>query len=47
MIDFGKYTLHIWLSYGGTALLLGGLILQSVLAARAAKRALKEAEDER
>lgn len=47
MIDFGKYGLHIWLSYGGSALLIGGLVLQSILSARAAKRQLDEAEDER
>ncbi|TFL19672.1 heme exporter protein CcmD [Jannaschia formosa] len=38
----GKYAFDILLAYGLTALLIGGLILQSVLAARAARRQLEE-----
>jgi heme exporter protein CcmD len=47
MIDFGKHAFHIWLSYGGSVALIGGLLVQSVLASRAAKARLQEAEDER
>lgn len=40
----GKYALDILLAYGITALLVGGLIVQTALSARAARRALEEAE---
>ncbi|WP_299816056.1 heme exporter protein CcmD [uncultured Jannaschia sp.] len=42
MIDFGPYAADIWLAYGLTALLIGGLVAQSVAAARAARRRLRE-----
>lgn len=40
----GRYAFDIALAYAVTILLVGGLIVQSVLAARAARRALEEAE---
>ena len=43
MTDFGPYATDIWLAYGVTALLIGGLIAQSVAAARTARRRLQEA----
>ncbi|MGB3554158.1 MAG: heme exporter protein CcmD [Jannaschia sp.] len=45
MIDLGKYAFDILLAYGLTAILILGLIAQSVLAARATRRALEEAEE--
>ncbi|PWJ13345.1 heme exporter protein CcmD [Jannaschia seohaensis] len=38
----GKYAFDILLAYGLSIALIAGLILQSVLASRAAKRQLKE-----
>ena len=40
----GRYAVDILLAYGLTGLLVGGLVAQSLLAARAARRALEEAE---
>ena len=40
----GKYAFDIWLAYGLSAALILGLVVQSVLAARAARRRLKAAE---
>lgn len=40
----GKYAFDVLLAYGVTILLVGGLIVQSITAARAARRALMEAE---
>ncbi|MCK0166131.1 heme exporter protein CcmD [Jannaschia sp. S6380] len=45
MIDLGRYAFDILLAYGLSALLIGGLVVQSVLAGKAAKRALEEAEE--
>lgn len=42
MIDLGRYAFDILLAYGLSALLIGGLVVQSILAARAARRALRE-----
>ncbi|MEL6587099.1 MAG: heme exporter protein CcmD [Pseudomonadota bacterium] len=42
MIDLGKYAFDILLAYGLSALLLVGLIVGSILSARAARRALEE-----
>lgn len=47
MIDLGKYAGDVWLAYGATALLVGGLVLRSALAARAVRRRLEEAERDR
>ncbi|UWQ17093.1 heme exporter protein CcmD [Jannaschia sp. M317] len=44
MIDLGKYAFDIWLAYGLSALLIIGLIVQSVAAARRTRRKLDEAE---
>lgn len=44
MTGLGKYAVDILLAYGLTGLLVGGLILQTALAARAARRALEAAE---
>jgi len=46
MIDLGKHAFDIWLAYGVTGALLGGVIVQSILAARRARRRLAEAEDD-
>lgn len=42
MIDLGRYSFDILLAYGVSALLILGLIAQSVLAARAARKRLEE-----
>jgi heme exporter protein CcmD len=43
MIDWlGRYAFDILLAYGLTAILIVGLIVQTVLAARAARRKLAE-----
>ncbi|WGH78949.1 heme exporter protein CcmD [Jannaschia ovalis] len=42
MIELGKYAFDILLAYGLTAVLILGLVVQSLLAARAARRALEE-----
>jgi heme exporter protein CcmD len=44
MVDFGKHTLHIWLSYGVTIGLLVALALVSLNQSRAAKKRLDEVE---
>ena len=41
---FGKYAFDIGLAYGLSAALILGLVVQSVLAARAARRRLEAAE---
>jgi heme exporter protein CcmD len=41
MIDLGKYAFDILLAYGITALLVLGLIVQSVAASRATRRELE------
>jgi heme exporter protein CcmD len=43
MIDLGRYAFDIWLAYAITAILIGGLVVQSIAASRAARRALEEA----
>ncbi|MEM9795352.1 MAG: heme exporter protein CcmD [Pseudomonadota bacterium] len=45
MIDLGRYAFDILLAYGITGLLVGGLVVQSILAARAARRDLQEEEE--
>lgn len=47
MIDLGKYAFDIWLAYGVSAALVLGLVAQSVLAARGARRRLDAAEGDR
>lgn len=47
MIDLGRYAFDVWLAYGATGALVGGLVAQSLLASRAARARLGEAEDER
>ena len=47
MIELGRYAAAVWLAYGVTALLVGGITVQSLLAARAVKARLGEAEGER
>ncbi|WP_371154551.1 heme exporter protein CcmD [Jannaschia sp. 2305UL9-9] len=42
MIDLGKYAFDIWLAYGLSAVLILGLIGQSIASSRAAKRKLTE-----
>ena len=42
MIDFGRYAFDIWLAYGVSALLIGGLVAWSVAEARAVRRQLRE-----
>ncbi len=44
MTDLGKYAFDIWLAYGLSAVLILGLVVQSVLAARATRRKLQDAE---
>ena len=44
MIDLGKYTFDILLAYGLSGALIIGLIVQSILSARATRRRLEEAE---
>jgi heme exporter protein CcmD len=38
----GPYAFDILLAYGSTALLIAGLVVQSIVAARAARRKLEE-----
>jgi heme exporter protein CcmD len=45
MIDLGKYAFDIWLAYGVSAALIGGLIAQSLWSARRMKRRLGAEED--
>lgn len=40
----GRYAFDVAMAYGVTGLLVGGLVVQSILAARAMRRALDEAE---
>lgn len=47
MTDLGRYAVEVWLAYGVTAALVGGVVVQSVLSARAVKARLGEAEDDR
>ena len=47
MIDLGRYALVVWLAYGATALCVGGITVQSLVAARAMRQRLREAEGER
>lgn len=42
-----QYAFHIFVSYGSTAVLLGGLIWVSVVANARARRELEEADKER
>ena len=46
-MDLGRYAFEVWLAYGVTAILVGGIVAQSILAARAVKARLGEAEGER
>ncbi|CTQ32826.1 heme exporter protein CcmD [Jannaschia rubra] len=43
-MDLGKYAFDILLAYGLSGILILGLVLQSVLASRAARKRLEEAE---
>ncbi|MBM2577887.1 heme exporter protein CcmD [Jannaschia sp. Os4] len=45
MIDLGKYAFDVWLAYAVSLGLVGGLVVQTVLRARAVKRRLGEAEE--
>ncbi|UXU74531.1 MULTISPECIES: heme exporter protein CcmD [unclassified Paracoccus (in: a-proteobacteria)] len=45
MIDLGKYAGTVLAAYGVSLLLLVGVIVQSALASRRARRALEEFED--
>ena len=47
MPDLGKYALEVGVAYGGSVLLIGGLILMTVLRGRSVRRALDEAEGRR
>jgi heme exporter protein CcmD len=38
LLHAGKYAPYIYPAYAATALILGGLVVQSLLAARAARR---------
>ncbi len=40
----GRYAFDIWLAYGVSAALILGLVVQSILAARTARRRLEAAE---
>ncbi|MEM7490960.1 MAG: heme exporter protein CcmD [Pseudomonadota bacterium] len=44
MTWLGQYAFDILLAYAITGLLIGGLVVQSILAARAARRALDARE---
>ncbi|KIT17314.1 heme exporter protein CcmD [Jannaschia aquimarina] len=43
-LDFGRYAFDVWLALGVSAVGIGGLILQSVLASRAVRARLEEEE---
>ncbi|CUH11218.1 heme exporter protein CcmD [Jannaschia seosinensis] len=45
MIDFGRYAFDIWLSYGLSATLIGGLVIWSLAEARTMRRRLREREE--
>ena len=45
MIDLGKYAFDVWLAYGVSVGLVGGLVAQTVIRARAVKRRLGEREE--
>ena len=44
MPDLGRYAFEVLLAYGVTLVLVAGLVLSSVLAARKARRRLGDAE---
>ncbi|WP_220746938.1 MULTISPECIES: heme exporter protein CcmD [Jannaschia] len=44
MIDLGKYAFDILLAYGLSAVLIIGLVAQTIASARSARRRLEDAE---
>ena len=45
MIDLGKYAFDVWLAYGVSAALVGGIVAQTLIRSRAVKRRLGEEEE--
>lgn len=46
-LAMGGYAAYVWPAYGVAALIIGGLALASILAARAARRELRELQQGR